>query len=299
MSTLADLLCNSTTDSPIPDDFSPSCGSPCFPPSPRRRPAPSASVPLVLQSVGRPLSTRPPPISLTLPLAPLLLTVPLSYPPPASSSAAESAKAAVFVQSEDYQGTKIKGPDFNNPHSLQELLRSYETIGFQANGLARAIELIDKMVRFPVSPLTIDERSSPSRFCIYLFIPSTLPAPSQFTSDLTAVMAPLGRTHQPRLANRRARPGRSRRNKMLHLPRLHLEPRLVRSARDYPLPRSAQVRLVPRHDGGRHRGGLNQVPRTDVPCAPGGVQPGRGWAEAERVEPDRQLACSQRQLLQV
>jgi deoxyhypusine synthase len=61
-------------------------------------------------------------------------------------SGPEAAKAAVFVQSEDYQGTRIKGPDFNQPHSLQDLLTSYERIGFQANGLARAIELIDKMV---------------------------------------------------------------------------------------------------------------------------------------------------------
>ena len=64
----------------------------------------------------------------------------------ASSSASEAAKAAVFVQSEAYEGTRISGPDFNNPHSLQDLLKSYQTIGFQANGLARAIELIDKMV---------------------------------------------------------------------------------------------------------------------------------------------------------
>ena len=64
----------------------------------------------------------------------------------ASMSGPEAAKAAVFVQSEDYQGTRIKGPDFNQPHSLQDLLTSYERIGFQANGLARAIELIDKMV---------------------------------------------------------------------------------------------------------------------------------------------------------
>jgi len=64
----------------------------------------------------------------------------------ASSSASEAAKAAVFVQSEAYEGTRIKGPDFNQPHSLQDLLKSYETIGFQANGLSRAMELIDKMV---------------------------------------------------------------------------------------------------------------------------------------------------------
>jgi len=56
------------------------------------------------------------------------------------------AKAAVFVKSEDFQGTRIRGPDFNIPHELDALLKSYETIGFQANGLARAMELINKMV---------------------------------------------------------------------------------------------------------------------------------------------------------
>lgn len=58
---------------------------------------------------------------------------------------AQSAKDAVFVQSEAYDGTRIQGPDFNLPIELQDLLGSYEKIGFQANGLARAMELIDKM----------------------------------------------------------------------------------------------------------------------------------------------------------
>jgi len=56
------------------------------------------------------------------------------------------AKANVFVKSEAYDGTQIKGPDFNLPYELDALLKSYETIGFQANGLARAIHLINKMV---------------------------------------------------------------------------------------------------------------------------------------------------------
>lgn len=67
-------------------------------------------------------------------------------------SAAEQAKAAVFVQSEQYDGPRIRGPDFNEPHSLDDLLKSYERIGFQANGLARAMHLIEKMVRTWVPP---------------------------------------------------------------------------------------------------------------------------------------------------
>lgn len=66
--------------------------------------------------------------------------------PDQMASASEAAKAAVFVQSEAYEGTRIKGPDFNERHTLEQLLQSYEKIGFQANGLSRAIELIDKMV---------------------------------------------------------------------------------------------------------------------------------------------------------
>ncbi|UOH84296.1 deoxyhypusine synthase [Cryptococcus neoformans] len=34
----------------------------------------------------------------------------------------------------------VKGPDFNKPIDLEALLKSYETIGFQATGLARAIQ---------------------------------------------------------------------------------------------------------------------------------------------------------------
>lgn len=60
--------------------------------------------------------------------------------------ASESAKQAIFVKSEPYEGIKISGPDFNAELSLAELLESYSTIGFQANSLARAVEIINKMV---------------------------------------------------------------------------------------------------------------------------------------------------------
>ncbi|POY74662.1 putative Deoxyhypusine synthase [Rhodotorula taiwanensis] len=84
-----------------------------------------------------------------------------------SSAGPEAAKAAVFVQSEDYQGTRIKGPDFNEPHSLQDLLDSYERIGFQANGLARAIQLIEKMRTWrlsdePINPDSQTEELDPA-----------------------------------------------------------------------------------------------------------------------------------------
>ncbi|KDE09337.1 deoxyhypusine synthase [Microbotryum lychnidis-dioicae p1A1 Lamole] len=68
-----------------------------------------------------------------------------------------SAKAAVFVASEAYDGTRIQGPDFNQAHDLEQLLRSYQTIGFQAHGLSRAIELINKMRAWRLS----DEKMDP------------------------------------------------------------------------------------------------------------------------------------------
>ena len=60
--------------------------------------------------------------------------------------ASDAAKQAIFVKSAPYEGVKIVGPDFNAELSLSELLSSYSSIGFQANSLARAIEIIDKMV---------------------------------------------------------------------------------------------------------------------------------------------------------
>lgn len=41
----------------------------------------------------------------------------------------------------------VEGPDYEAEQSLQGLLSAYETIGFQATGLSRAIEVINKMVR--------------------------------------------------------------------------------------------------------------------------------------------------------
>ncbi|GAA5820061.1 hypothetical protein JCM11251_005467 [Rhodosporidiobolus azoricus] len=83
-----------------------------------------------------------------------------------TSAAPDAAKAAVFVQSEAYDGTRIKGPDFNQPHDLDTLLKSYETIGFQANGLARAMELINKMRTWrlsdePINPDLMTEEYDP------------------------------------------------------------------------------------------------------------------------------------------
>lgn len=51
----------------------------------------------------------------------------------------------------------VKGPDFNKPIDLEALLKSYETIGFQATGLARAIRVVDEMASFDAHPLGVTD----------------------------------------------------------------------------------------------------------------------------------------------
>jgi len=59
-----------------------------------------------------------------------------------------TAHAAVLIPSEAIpeDAVHVKGPDFSKPVDLMDLLKSYETIGFQATGLSRAIEVVDEMV---------------------------------------------------------------------------------------------------------------------------------------------------------
>ncbi len=61
------------------------------------------------------------------------------------------AHASVLTPSEAIpeNAVHVKGPDLSSPIDLVSLLKSYETIGFQATGLARAIEVVEEMVRGP------------------------------------------------------------------------------------------------------------------------------------------------------
>lgn len=63
------------------------------------------------------------------------------------------AAAAVLKRSEPLPETAIsvQGPDFDKFLSLQDLLSSYERIGFQATGLGKAIEIVNRMVRIQLS----------------------------------------------------------------------------------------------------------------------------------------------------
>ena len=69
-------------------------------------------------------------------------------------SAPEAASAAVLVQSEPVppSAVSVEGPNFDNRLDLQQLLASYERIGFQANSFGRAINIVNKMVCFRPSP---------------------------------------------------------------------------------------------------------------------------------------------------
>jgi len=58
------------------------------------------------------------------------------------------AAAAILQRSEPLPDSAISvdGPDFERDLSLQQLLQSYERIGFQANSLGQAINIVNRMV---------------------------------------------------------------------------------------------------------------------------------------------------------
>jgi len=57
----------------------------------------------------------------------------------------------VLRESDEIEGLNIKGYDFNNGVDYEKLLESYLTTGFQATHLAKAIEIINKMINEKVS----------------------------------------------------------------------------------------------------------------------------------------------------
>ncbi|KAG7571531.1 hypothetical protein FFLO_00547 [Filobasidium floriforme] len=64
-----------------------------------------------------------------------------------SSQSQDAAHASVLMPSESIpdDATHIRGPNFDNAVNLQELLESYEKIGFQATGMAKAIKIVEQM----------------------------------------------------------------------------------------------------------------------------------------------------------
>ncbi|KAF7776184.1 hypothetical protein Agabi119p4_4577 [Agaricus bisporus var. burnettii] len=63
------------------------------------------------------------------------------------SSVPSGPSAAVLKPSDVVPDTAIpvKGPEFDNPYSLQDFLLSYQKIGFQATSLAKAIDIVNRM----------------------------------------------------------------------------------------------------------------------------------------------------------
>jgi deoxyhypusine synthase len=73
------------------------------------------------------------------------MTDPAADPATYSSTARESVLKPSDALPAD--AVHIKGPDLSHPIDLQQLLGAYETIGFQATGVARAIKVVEEMVR--------------------------------------------------------------------------------------------------------------------------------------------------------
>lgn len=64
------------------------------------------------------------------------------------------ASAAVLKPSDPVSedAVPVQGPNFDQKLSFQDFLQSYERIGFQANSLGKAIDIVNKMVRRYQSP---------------------------------------------------------------------------------------------------------------------------------------------------
>jgi deoxyhypusine synthase len=70
-----------------------------------------------------------------------------------------AAQAAVLQPSEKLDSTYpiVKGPNLEEEHTLDSLLSSFSTIGFQASGVAKACEIIEKMRKWRLSDVPISE----------------------------------------------------------------------------------------------------------------------------------------------
>jgi deoxyhypusine synthase len=87
-----------------------------------------------------------------------------------SSLLPHGASAAILKQSEPVpdDAVAVQGPDFDERPTLDTLLASYERIGFQANSLGKAINIVNKMVGAPL----------PFRVCHLRTLTSTPPFPA-------------------------------------------------------------------------------------------------------------------------
>ncbi|KII94837.1 hypothetical protein PLICRDRAFT_33653 [Plicaturopsis crispa FD-325 SS-3] len=80
---------------------------------------------------------------------------------PESSSSLPAGAEAILKRSDpvDPNAVAVQGPSFEDPLSLQQFLASYERIGFQANSLGKAIDVVNRMRKWRLSdePIAEDE----------------------------------------------------------------------------------------------------------------------------------------------
>ena len=129
---------------------------------------------------------------------------------PSTDSVPTGASAAVLKPSEPMPefAETVEGPNFEEEISLQKLLASYQRIGFQANSLGKAIDIVNKMVR------------------IY-YLSSV---PDYGLKIRLAQMATVGRAAHRRRVRGLPQAGGPGTDEMQRLPRLYLQPHLIRVA---------------------------------------------------------------------
>lgn len=129
---------------------------------------------------------------------------------PSTDHVPTGASAAVLKPSEPMPefAETVVGPNFDQEISLQKLLASYQRIGFQANSLGKAIDVVNKMVR-------IHYLSS---------------FPDHGLKICSAQMAAVRRASHRRRVRGLPLAGGPCTDKMQCLPRLHLQPHLIRTA---------------------------------------------------------------------
>lgn len=78
----------------------------------------------------------------------LLSGAPSDYFTMASVNIPDEVSSAVLKPSDPIpqDAVSVQGPNFDSPLDLQQFISSYERIGFQANSLGRAIQIINRMV---------------------------------------------------------------------------------------------------------------------------------------------------------
>jgi len=77
-----------------------------------------------------------------------LTGTPTVYSAMASVDVPPGASSAILKPSDPVSedAVSVQGPNFDIPLDLQQFISSYERIGFQANSLGKAIQIVNKMV---------------------------------------------------------------------------------------------------------------------------------------------------------